>query len=457
MKTVLKILLFLLSAPLMVGLIVWESWHVITTGASYGFWIYGGILLSGAMCLIITITYLITAITARTAKSVSAVRRGTAALVVVGVFFTAGLWSIIDVVFPDLFSTATQGTIKFDDVREDYNHRVDVHMKLMNDFITRNYQNGNLNQKTLNEYLAEGYSNQEVMDLFKTNYKAMNEGGYQTFMHNGPWLNLANSSRLTIPTLVHLIINEREDKVAEFPFLLEAERVTYKKDADGNYIWLNNEGNLITGGYYVLEDRGDAMEKGEGVRWTILDMDGGYTMSIDLGGILGNASGLVSLLVSSLGQAGLEKIENEVAKFIANDAVAGSYIFLDIDLNNMKLNLLSAKEERGVLGYQDMAWLESNHLLLLITSLFPARNIMYVFAGVIVVMGVAIGMIRESQCRKRLGLDKKDPDDDPNVTIAPATQRKSSAPADAGKGRSMSPYMRDYYKAQQEYINRMRR
>ena len=50
--------------------------------------------------------------------------------------------------------------------------------------------------------------------------------------------------------------------------------------------------------------------------------------------------------------------------------------------------------KRGVLGYQYMAWLDSNNLLFAIISLYSVSNYLFLMGGVVVFLNFIIGLIR---------------------------------------------------------------
>ncbi len=232
MKRFLKIILFLIGFPALLGFVVWKSLTVIQEGSTYGFWPYVGIILAGVFALVYLIAFIITGVKAKkNAGNRKKVMGGVIALVIVSFVMTAGLWLVIDIpkLLPDILNSATSGTIGFDDLRENYAAQSEVHSNLLDEFIKLNYKNKNLdNEYSLDYWLEVGYSAPEVQELIATNFKSMDKNGYVTF--KGPWINLADGGRLTIPVLVHLIINEREFQ--DLPYMLEYELVPnpYKDD-----------------------------------------------------------------------------------------------------------------------------------------------------------------------------------------------------------------------------------
>lgn len=82
---------------------------------------------------------------------------------------------------------------------------------------------------------------------------------------------------------------------------------------------------------------------------------------------------------------------------VANENVAGSPLNVAIvveDDGSIMLAIRPTNAKRGVLGYQYMAWLDSNNLLFAIISLYSVSNYLFLMGGVVVFLNFIIGLIR---------------------------------------------------------------
>lgn len=388
---ILKILLYLLGFPLMAALVALNSMHVIESGLSYGFWVFGGVAIVVLVTLIYFVVAGITGHISKKAKTVKGLRGATAALVVVSVFLTTGLWMIIDKVMPPILEDATDGTITYEQIKENYNAQADVHKNLLDHFIKLNVANGNLPSKdskvnpgelTLEDYLAQGYANPEVKELLHSNFKSL-DAGYKSF--KGPWLPLGNDNRLTVPVIVSLILAERETTDLPYTLVLERKPIPVLTDkTEGTY----DDGTV----------RGDSQET---VQWSIMDMQQG-TMVLDLGGMLPDMPKPLMQIISGLVATYAPDILTALNDAIADPALAGSPIYIGLDMRNdgLAVNITPTSDSRGVWDYMHMAWLNSNNLLFMVVSLFPDRNIFLYFGGIVAVLSLAIGVLREKRFKK---------------------------------------------------------
>lgn len=82
---------------------------------------------------------------------------------------------------------------------------------------------------------------------------------------------------------------------------------------------------------------------------------------------------------------------------VADENVAGSPLNVSIvveDNGSVMLAVRPTNAKRGVLGYQWMAWLDSNNLLFAIISLYSVSSTLLMMGGVIVLCNYLIGLIR---------------------------------------------------------------
>lgn len=453
MKKFLKFILFLIGFPALLAFVAWKSLTVLEEGATYTFWPYVGIILAGVFFIAYFITFLVTG---RKAKKNAGNRKKVMAqvvtLMIVAFVFTAGIWIVVDIPLPDILSDATSGTITFDKLREDYDDQAEQNGLLIDNFVKWNYENGNLNQDvTLDEWLERGWSDPAVQDLISVNFKSMDQNGYATF--RGPWINLADDDRLTIPVLVHLIINKREFN-EELDFILNYEMYPNLVKTEGNPSDYVDELRPLTD-----------EEKELLVKWSILDMQGTpMNIELALGSIVINeetgetVGDLIGSLKDVLGGA-FESIATQLVPVltvlndaVASDALAGTPIYIGLDLTefletgNLGLNISSTVQARGMWDYKKSAWLNSNHLLFAVISVFPARQWLYIWGAVVIFASLAIGAIRLKEYGGAAE-DTRTKDD-----VIPADREEaynaidySAIDAEATKG--MSPYERTYYYA----------
>ena len=398
MKKVLKTLLYIIGFPALVALVAYNSLIIYEQGGTYGFWPFVGLILAGVLAIVYTIIFIVTGKNSKKHKgNFNRVKKSVATLVIMSFVLTAGIWLIVDIPFvlPDILETATQGTRKFEDLHEDYRAQAELHGNLLDEFIRMNVANGNLStdEHSEEEWVELGYKSPEVQALLKQNFKAMDTNGYKTFTSNGPWLNLANDNRLTIPVLVHLILNEREVK----------DDVYYHLQAD------------ITPKEIVTDKDGDVVNKkpvqNEEVEtiitWSILDMQG-TPMTIDLSGLVAGLGDVdIAALITSLGlDKTLADVLGTVNEGIADPALAGAELYVGVDLRDggLQIMLTPAAGLRGMHGYQHSAWLDSNNLLFAVLSIVPARQWIYIWGAVVVFSSVAVAAL----CLKEFGGKKEE-------------------------------------------------
>lgn len=392
MKTALKIILHLAGFPLLIALIVVFTLPVLQAGISYGVMVFVGLIVAVVMALIYFLVYFLMAKRAK-----KTVYKQTLVSIIVAVVCLGGLWIAIDYFLPDVLKDATSNTILYEDLADDFEARAEVNKNLLDEFINRNVANGNLlTQEQINacieenvdsgklkllteeEYLAQGANNAEVSALLKAQlsapflaegvsnekvkamisakFQSIDKDGYVTFV--GPWLDMANDDRLTIPTLIHLIVNKRETEGMPFP-------------ANG------------------VDDP---------VMWSILDMLG-EPMEFDLGpnGMNVIPENLIGALY--IMQFTVNDILSNVTDAIEDPNVVGSPIFI-VYSDGGVISLVPSNESRGVLDYQRMAWLDSNGLIFAIVSLFSVRKLFLIFAGVLVITTYLIGLLRDESGEK---------------------------------------------------------
>ena len=97
-----------------------------------------------------------------------------------------------------------------------------------------------------------------------------------------------------------------------------------------------------------------------------------------------------------------------VANLVADDALLGSPIYIAIDGETGVLSLNPSNAHRGVMGYMEMAWLDSQGLLYIIVSLFSLRTLFYIYGPVMGLIAILLGLLREKE-QKMLALEGAQP------------------------------------------------
>lgn len=444
MKKFLKFILFLIGFPALLAFVVWKSMTTLEEGSTYSFWPYVGIILAGVFFIAYFITFLVTG---RKSKKNAGNRKKVVgqvvALVIVSFVFTAGIWLVVDIPLPTILNDATSGTVTFDKLTEDYDDQAEQNGLLIDNFVKWNYENGNLDQSiSLDEWLARGWSDPAVQELISVNFKSMDQNGYVTF--RGPWINLADDDRLTVPVLVHLIINQREFN-EELDFILNYEMIP-------NVLKTEDHPEDYEDELRPLTDE----EKEMLVKWSILDMQGTpMNIDIDLPDIQIAGFSLTTLINNIINEASAEIVPLLTAlnNAIGSEALAGTPIYFGIDATDLKdgaklsLSISSTVQARGMWDYKKSAWLNSNNLLFAVISIFPARQWLYIWGAVVVFASLAVGAIRLSEYG---GKAPKAPADDEFGEGNAAEPDYAAIDAEMTAG--MTPYEKTYYYAYKDHL-----
>ncbi|MDR0751477.1 MAG: hypothetical protein LBF12_02645 [Christensenellaceae bacterium] len=371
-----KLLAYLIGFPAIMAYAVYQSMTVISDSAtgtdntSYFPYVYAGLLIVALMWLLYLIVALITGMITKRRKTARSAYVGTAVLVVFSFLLTSGVWFAIDKYVPPILSDATQSTIYYSDLEEDWAERAHTHSELLAGFIEMNIENGRLSGDP-DIYLSEKFANKEVKDLIKNSYNSINDDAYNNF--NGPLINLANGGRLTIPVLIHLLLDDRADPYQPF----------------------NN---------YTGEGRGEE-NKNAPIKWAILDMQqeimGVELNLIDLLGDLATNKAITEALTNILNGESLQGTINALNGAIASDEILGAPIYVsliyDAASSTILIELIPSSERRGVYDYMRMAWFDSNYLLVAVISLFPIRNTFYIFSLLLCISSLILGIARKRQ------------------------------------------------------------
>lgn len=382
MKKVLIALMYILGFPALIALVIWDNFEIIKGGISYGIFPFVGIIVAALFGLIYLIVVLVQAKKGKNKKRKKkiTVYHQTFVAMILCFCMLGGFWMLIDVALPDFLADATSSTIYYEDLADNYQERAKVNKGLLDEYITLNYENGNLRSKTLDEYIKEGAKNSEVSELLKIHFASIDKNGYTTF--GAPYINMATSDRMTIAVLVHLLLDDRSYEALPYQLYNSKTKETVTAPVKWNVLDMNGKMALMEvdlfseDGYKeFINGLGGAgaaikllMPNAEKFKEFILDtVNGKGNPSPDLG----EEAGVVPTLTYDL---------------------TGSPIYLSID--GKTLVLQPSVSSRGSLDYMRMAWLNNNGLLYAIVALFSLRKIFLIFAAWMVVNNFIIGLLR---------------------------------------------------------------
>lgn len=405
MKKFLLVLFHILAFPAMIALVLLVDWNMIVDEFNnYGIFVLVGLIVA----VVITLVYYIAFICNVKSKKKS-ITRQTISLILVVFFSMSGLWVVLDFALPDFLANATSKTLYYEDLVDNYEARMIVNKALLDEYITRNYNNGNLpNEKqeggyTLDEYLSQGLKNEKIKLMLTVHFASIDTNGYQTFLN--PWIGMANDDRLTIPTLIHLLTDERE-----------WDPEIYDQDAEE-----------------LLKE----LKVNDKFKWNVLDMMGkDMEIEIDIDSMITGGSALVEMA--------LPAIEDDIATL--TEGLLDSPIY--VSYNGEAIVLTPSNESRGVLDYMSMAWLDSNGLLYAVVGLMSVRNIFLVMSAWIIFLNIIMGIIR--------GMGKEEKAErNPEVNVV-KKQQASAAPAYTAVYGPVYPYGAtvDYAPLDMSLINR---
>lgn len=349
MKKALQVILHILGFPALIALVVLINLPIIQEGISYGVMVFVGVIVAVVMALIYYIAFICVVKSKKKSKL-----KQTITLCLVVFFTLCGFWIVVDIALPDFFANATSNTVYYEDLVDNYQARADVHVALKDEYIRRAYNAHNLPREgepgglTLEEYQKQGVRNENVQKLLTIQFASIDSDGYASFVD--PWIGMANDDRLTIPTLIHLMTDDRTKNM---------------ENVD-----------------YALYDEALKQVKNDPVLWNVLDMMG-KPMDIELS-IDGEIGKLLPTIISLA--------SGDLANIIGDKDILGSPIY--ISYNGKAITLTPSNESRGVLDYMSMAWLNNNGLLYAIVTLISVRTVFLIFAGWMILTNFMIGLLR---------------------------------------------------------------
>jgi len=270
------------------------------------------------------------------------------------------------------------------------------------------------------KYVSEGIKNEQVKKLIKAQYNSINDDAYTNY--RGPLVDFANGGRLTIPVLIHLLLDDKHPSVAPFYVGGEAQW------EGTNWVVLDLTPDPISMGLpmdiqsliaeFLPEYAGTlaliffdpvALVQSE-LLPSILSLIGdknvlGAPIYLSLQST--NEDGKLFINSISVYDPDFKLIANKIlddedfsytsAYLIKNGFFVGDPDLLGLGLgeSTIALKLIpSGAASKGTLDYMAMAWLDSNALLVGIISLFHLRNILFAYSAVLVLIAMLTGLLR---------------------------------------------------------------
>lgn len=389
----LKIVSYLLSIPTFLICAIALSMHVIKDGASYGAPAYTGLIIAivfSAIWIALVVGFELSFKKFKNKSKTLNIQCGS--LLTITLVFIVGITLMMDILLPPLFPEPTSNTIFYEDLADDANGRADINKELLDNFIARNVMNGNigqtpllssgLNKKKVEDkiayYQAQGYKNEEVKNLLDEKssqnlFASFDTDGYKSFV--GPWIDMANDGRMTPEVLLKLVLGQRD--------------ILKEENEDGTYTTTDKLHDA-----YIYNQYTKKLEKVQ-YRWTVLDMMGKpMSMEIDTSGLSETITSLIKKYSAVLNLA-----LDDLIKPIANESVVGDRMNIKMTNSDNKINIsiVPNNESRGVLEYQNQAWLQKNELLYMISSIMALRQLSYIYAGISIVLMIFTYMLRKRE------------------------------------------------------------
>lgn len=223
----------------------------------------------------------------------------------------------------------------------------------------------------------------EMNEWYVNNYAQFDRDGYQPLDQN-TFLTYATSDRMTVPVILRLLLNEHY-QTGYYPYTL----------------WNSETGEYTSGT----------------MNWTVLDMNGvSAPISIDLGNAVALIEGLnfggevIPMLANVLSEYGEEfdGLLNVQLKFVVANLTdtydtetgirnAGTLTVVPMltDEGNLTILVNSENVERGMLGYMQATWTQSNDLLFAVMSVCVSRNFLFIFGAISVALIFCAGLCGE--------------------------------------------------------------
>lgn len=405
---ILDVLLYIIGFPALIVLGYFASREFIANEI-YGLLAYIPIILPAVSMLICGIVELTLRLSAKKTfkegrKHRSNVKKQTLKLAISVVVCVCGLMLILDFALPPLLKDATEGTIKYEDIVENYSVQNKAQRQLVDSFIELNVENGFLKDKTyslIEAKVADGTLTAMSKEAYKTRFEELSvnfRGGTFTnpvdpIAMQSAWQSttfnaiadkkadiilqykdeaLANTE---VTTLIKNVFRSIDGAYAAFnPLLIELAQVDMK--------YVMQSGDLLAAvmDFYVADSKIRTKfeangEKKVGVatdQLVVLDIEDYQSIGIDADDIFLFEWTILDMLG--------EVPEGFDPMILSLFGITEAYPF-------------THNSRRGALDYMSMAWLDSVSLLGII-SIFSVRLYFFMFAGFIALMTLIRGAIR---------------------------------------------------------------
>ena len=237
---------------------------------------------------------------------------------------------------------------------------------------------------------------EEIKTLYKNNYAQFDRDGYQVLDQN-TFITYATSNRMTVPVILRLLLDDHY-KTGYYPYTL----------------WNASTGDYVTGS----------------MTWTVLDMNGiSAPIAIELGNAADMLSGLglggevIPMLANVLANYGddFDGLLNVQLKYVVANLTksydtetgiqnAGTLTVVPelTDDGNLTIVVNSENVERGMIGYMQATWTESNDLLFAVMSICASRNFLFIFGAISVALIFLAGLCAEYAKRAQEKAAEKD-------------------------------------------------
>lgn len=206
--TVFKVILHVVGWPLLIALVFILNRNVIAGGSMYGLAVFVCVIVAAVMALVYYLAYFLV----RTKKKRS-IRNQHIIVAIVAICCLCGFWALLDAFIPGPLETATSSTLRWEDLSDNWGGRAEVQEKLLNDYVTMNFELGRLkspNGETKEDYIKQGPNgNAELKALLNADFHSEDSDGYASY--KGPSIDYAQADRMTIPVLLHLFLDDRSN------------------------------------------------------------------------------------------------------------------------------------------------------------------------------------------------------------------------------------------------------
>ncbi|MDR3216049.1 MAG: hypothetical protein LBT55_01370 [Clostridiaceae bacterium] len=275
-------------------------------------------------------------------------------LAIVPICCLFGLMFLVDFVGPKPISSATSSTLYYEDFLADYNNRHEINRGLLDTFIDINVENGHLREKFTAKEI-------EIPNKYYMKSDA-NPTGYEPSKNFYGDIDIARIEWI------------KEHVSAE---TIEEIKAAYKKEG-----FSNAEVTALA-------------------KTTYNSIDSAYQRFPGLGIDMAMAGNMSSQVIGIL----INPLYYPTTDFVVKDPdYMYKYDILEmlgevpegVDLGGLSIDGLVRNKEKGALDYMSNAWFNSVGLLGIITGLFAARELFYIFAGAIIVLTILRGFCREA-------------------------------------------------------------